>query len=160
MGAAIRRFVVGDSFRGTETAGLLASIPEPWRPHPVASQNGMAHVGSRNFPHACHHRHVNTYKMSAVIVRMRPMLLFEPGEFRRSVSSSVSPRVKRQPVALAIEDDRPEAVRADLVPRLKNLTPIGLDRSHRLIESPLCVQIDEQSAGRMVSRHPSRTGSR
>jgi hypothetical protein len=32
MGAAIRSPLVGDSFRGTETAGLLASLPEPREP--------------------------------------------------------------------------------------------------------------------------------
>ena len=37
------------------------------RPHPVASDNGMAHVRSRIFLHACHHRLVNSYRRRTLI---------------------------------------------------------------------------------------------
>jgi hypothetical protein len=58
--------------------------------------------------------------------------------------------MERQPVALAIEDDGPKAVRADLVPRLEHLAAIGLDYRDRLIEPPLRIEIDQQTAIRRL----------
>src|SRR5262245_22027562 len=47
MGAAIRCPRAGDFPRETETAESLTSNPEPWSPHPVSSETGMACVGFR-----------------------------------------------------------------------------------------------------------------
>jgi hypothetical protein len=67
MNAAIGCPVVGDFPRGTDTAEPLTSTPDPRSPHPVASDNGMADVRTRNFLYACHHRLVNGYRTRTLI---------------------------------------------------------------------------------------------
>ena len=67
MGAPIRCPVVGDSPRGTETANRSPPAQSRGRPHPVASDNGMAHARSRIFPCTCHPRLVNGYRRRTLI---------------------------------------------------------------------------------------------
>ena len=65
---------------------------------------------------------------------------------------SVSHRMQRHPVSLAIKDDGPEAVRADRVLRLEHLAAARLDRGDGFIEATLGVQIDERATiGRLFA---------
>jgi len=61
------------------------------------------------------------------------------------VHGTPSPRMQRHPVALAVEDHGPEAVRSDLVLGLEHLAAVRLDRGNGLVETALSVQIDEHA---------------
>jgi hypothetical protein len=56
--------------------------------------------------------------------------------------------MERHPVSLAIEDDGPEAIRADRVLRLEYLAAVRLDCGDGFIETPLGAQIDERATVR------------
>ena len=59
--------------------------------------------------------------------------------------------MKCHPVAFAVEDDGPVAVRADLVSGLEHLAAVGLDHGDGLVEPPLRIQVDQQTGCRRAA---------
>src|SRR6185436_8592397 len=62
--------------------------------------------------------------------------------------ASAPVRVQRDPIAFAVENDRPVAVRADRVRRLQDLAACGGDGALRVGDASVDVEVDEGSARR------------
>src|SRR5882672_5186290 len=61
--------------------------------------------------------------------------------------SGVAAGMQRDPIAFAVENDRPKAVRADGADRLQDFAPAPLGLADRLPDPAVHVQVNQKAAG-------------